>query len=147
MTDPNAVTTSRVVQRYYATVADLNSTEDDLRRLLAPDLQVLEQPNATSPKGAVRDLDDVLQGFRAGKALLADQAFDVHEVLVVDDRAAVRATWRGVVAAQAGRYQAGQELIAHIASFLTVRNGAIVAQETFDCFVPQAIDETFGNAQ
>lgn len=125
-----------VVRRYYATVADLSSDEDDLRPLLADDLRVTEHPNRLVPQGAVRDRAGTLAGFRAGKGLLSVQTFDVHEVLVNGPRAAVRATWRGVVGVDAGPFRAGQELVAHVAGLLTVRGGAVVEHETFDCYEP-----------
>jgi ketosteroid isomerase-like protein len=77
-----------------------------------------------------------LDGFRRGKALLRAQEFTVHDVIVAGDRAAVRATWRGVIDASAGPFRAGQELIAHVAAILTVSNGVIVRHETFDCYEP-----------
>lgn len=127
-------TVASVVRRYYDTVADLRSTEEDLLRLLDEKVRVIERPNLTAPRGATRDLADTVRGFRAGKALLSQQAIDVHEVLVDHDRAAVRATWRGVVGVDTGPYHAGQALVAHTAALFTVRNGLVVEQETFDCF-------------
>lgn len=132
----NPTDVESVVRAYYAVVADLASGSDDLAALLAPDLRVAEHPNAITPAGAVRDVNATLAGFQAGKGLLREQAFDLHEVLVVRDRAAVRATWSGVVGVDAGPYVAGQELVAEIASFLTVRDGRVVDHETFDCYRP-----------
>jgi ketosteroid isomerase-like protein len=106
--------------------------------LLAPEVRVTEHPNAISPNGGVRDRESTIAGFVAGKNLLREQSFDVHEVVVAGDRAAVRLTWRGVVGVDAGRLSAGQELVAEIASFLTVRDGQVVSQETFDCYQPFA---------
>ncbi|MGY1687009.1 nuclear transport factor 2 family protein [Geodermatophilus sp. SYSU D00867] len=125
-----------VVRRYYATVADLAASEDDLRPLLDARLRVVEHPNAVTPHGATRDLAGTLAGFRAGKALLGEQSFEVHEVLTSGDRAAVRATWRGTVGVDAGPYRAGEELLAHVAALLTVRDGRVVDHETFDCYEP-----------
>lgn len=127
-----------VVLRYLATVSDLASSEEDLLALVAPALRVVEHPNPVTPRGAVRDLDGTLQGFRAGKALLREQAFDVHEVLTAGQRAAVRATWRGVVGVDAGPYRAGQQLLAHIAALVTVEDGRVLDHETFDCYEPIA---------
>jgi ketosteroid isomerase-like protein len=125
-----------VVRRYYATVSDLSATEDDLRPLLAPGLRVTEHPNAVTRHGAVRDLTATLTGFGAGKALLREQAFDVHEILTSGERAAVRATWRGVVGRDAGPFRAGQELVAHVAAVLSVRDGQVLDHETYDCYEP-----------
>lgn len=127
-----------IVRRYYGVVADLSSGADDLQPLLAPDLRVTEHPNPISPNGGVRDRKATIQGFLAGKNLLREQSFDVHEIVVAGDRAAARLTWRGLVGIDAGPLVAGQELVAEIASFLTVRDGQVVEQETFDCYQPFA---------
>jgi ketosteroid isomerase-like protein len=126
----------RTVRRYYATVADLASTEGDLVALLDPRVRVVEHPNAVAPHGAVRDLAGTVTGFRAGKALLREQRFEVLEVLAAGERAAVRATWHGTVGVDAGPFRAGQELQAHVAALLTVRGGRVVEHETFDCYEP-----------
>jgi ketosteroid isomerase-like protein len=135
-THAESATVESVVRHYYAVVSDLASDETDLRALLADDVRVTEHPNAITPAGAVRDLDTTLQGFRAGKALLREQDFDIHDVLVAGERAAVRATWRGVVGVDAGPFHAGQVLIAHVAALLTVRDGQVVEHETYDCYEP-----------
>ena len=135
-TTSHATDVEDVVRRYYAIVSDLSSTEDELRPLLAPDVRVTEHPNAITPRGATRDLEATIAGFQGGKALLREQAFEVREVLVAGERAAVRARWRGVVGVDAGPYRAGQELVAHVAALLTVRDGVVVDHETFDCYEP-----------
>ncbi|WP_345800112.1 nuclear transport factor 2 family protein [Microbacterium sp. AZCO] len=99
---------------------------------------MIEHPNALIPAGAERDLAQTLEGFRRGKALLREQDFAVHDVIVDGDRAAVRATWRGVVGASAGPFREGQELLAHVAAILSVAHGAIIRHETFDCYEPFA---------
>ncbi len=125
-----------MVRTYYSIVSDLASCEEALRAMLADDVTVIEHPNPITPTGARRDLEATVAGFKAGKALLSEQVFDVHEVLVAGERAAVRATWRGVVGVEAGTYRAGQELVAHVAALLTVRDGRVVEHETFDCYEP-----------
>jgi ketosteroid isomerase-like protein len=125
-----------VVRRYYAVVADLASSEESLAPLLADHITVREHPNALNREGAVRDRAGTLAGFRAGKRLLREQQFAVHEVLVNDRRAAVRASWRGVVGVDAGPFAAGQVLTAQVAALLTVEEGQIASHETFDCYDP-----------
>lgn len=125
-----------VVRRYYGIVSDLSSTTDELRAVLAPEVVIVEHPNALTATGAQRDLAQSLEGFRRGKALLREQSFVVHEVIAQGERAAVRATWRGVVGASIGPFREGQELVAHVAAMLTVRGGLIARHETFDCYEP-----------
>jgi ketosteroid isomerase-like protein len=125
-----------VVRRYYEIVSDLSSTADDLRSVLHPDVQVHEYPNAVSPNGSVRDRNEVVAAFVAGKELLSAQDFDVHEAFSAGDRVAVRATWRGTLGKNMGTLPAGRELVAHVAALLTVRDGLIRRHETFDCYDP-----------
>jgi ketosteroid isomerase-like protein len=127
---------AEIVERYFAVVADLGSREEDLLELLDPDVRVTEHPNAITPPGAVRDRDEVIRGFVAGKALLSAQSFEIHELLESGERVAVRATWRGTIGFDTERLPAGTELIAHIAALLTVAGGRIRQHETFDCYEP-----------
>ncbi len=125
-----------VVERYYATVADLAASPESLGRLLAKDVTITERPNPITPRGSVRGRKESVTGFESGKTLLSEQEFIVHEILVDNDRAAVRATWRATIGEAAGPLPAGTQLLAHVASFLTVRDGVIVEQESFDCYEP-----------
>ena len=125
-----------VVRRYYEIVGDLGSTAEDLLSVLHPDVQIHEHPNAISPRGSVRNRDEAVAAFGAGKDLVSEQAFDVHEAFSAGDRVAVRATWRATLARGAGSLPAGRELVAHVAALLTVRDGLIRRHETFDCYDP-----------
>ena len=51
-------------------------------------------------------------------------------------RPILRLTWTGTVGADVGRFVAGQQLTAHIAQFITVRDGRISAIATYDCYEP-----------
>ena len=125
-----------VVRRYYEVVGDRTSTAEDLRAVLHPDVQIHEYPNAISPSGSVRNRDEAVAAFLAGKELLSAQELDVHEAFAAGDRVAVRATWRGTLARSAGSLPAGRELVAHIAALLTVKDGKVRRHETFDCYDP-----------
>jgi ketosteroid isomerase-like protein len=131
MSDP-----AEVVRQYFSLVADLGSSPEALVDVLDPAVRITEHPNAISPRGAVRDRDAAIAGFLAGKALLATQAFDVHELLVSGDRVAVRATWRGTIGQGIDGLASGTELVAHIAAWLTVVDGRVLEHETFDCYEP-----------
>jgi ketosteroid isomerase-like protein len=126
---PTADDARSVVERYYATVADLGASTESLRELLHPDLRVVEHPNAIHPQGTVRDRDAVIAAYEDGKGMLSDQSFELDELLVYGDRVAVRANWRGTLAA-------GAMLEARVAAFLTVVDGRIIELETYDCYSP-----------
>ncbi len=135
MSDP-----ASVVERYFAVVADLQASVEDLLALLHPDVKVVEHPNLITPHGATRDRDAVATGYAAGKELLSEQSFDVHELIASGDRVAARVTWRGRIARDAGPLRAGVQLTAHIAALITVAGGLVIEHETFDCYEPLPID-------
>ena len=133
-----ASTTEDVVRRYYEVVGDLSYTEQDLAALLHPDAALVEHPNPVVPHGARRGVEETLAGFRAGRGLLSHQSFEIHELIAVGERAAVRAHWEGTIGQDAGPFKQGTELTAHIAAFVTVHDGLVLEHETFDCYEPFA---------
>jgi ketosteroid isomerase-like protein len=88
--------------------------EDALASLMHPDARISEMP---------------LAAFRKGRTMLAEQSYEVHDVLEAGDKIAARATWRG-------RLAQGAELQAEIATFTEVRDGRIYRHATYDCYLP-----------
>jgi ketosteroid isomerase-like protein len=111
---------------------------DALAAVLHPDARISELPNALNRGGTERNRDAAREAFARGRALLAAQTYEVHEVLEDGERIAARATWRGTMAIDAGPLRAGQELTAHIATFTQVRDGRIYRHATYDCYEPLA---------
>lgn len=109
---------------------------DELSEYLAADAITWEHPNVLVPGGRLSDRAAMLAASSAGASLLTRQRYEIHWLREVDDTVAVRLTWRGTVAADAGPFHAGQELTAHIAQFVTVRDGRIAEIETYDCYEP-----------
>jgi ketosteroid isomerase-like protein len=132
----STMTAEDVVRRYYRVVADLSAGEADLVPLLHPDVRIVEHPNSVTPRGAVRGREETLAGFRRSRGLLAEQAFVLREVVARGTRVAVRAHWSATTGAARGPVPAGTRLEAFVASFLTVEDGRIREQETFDCYPP-----------
>jgi hypothetical protein len=137
MIDTTSRTAADVVERYYALVADLDSSTEDLASVVNPNIRIVEHPNAISPRGSVRGYEEVLAAHAAGRRLLSEQGFVVHEVLACGGRVALRATWHGRLARTHGALPEGSLLRAHVASLLTVgEDGRIAEHETFDCYEP-----------
>ena len=126
-----------MVERYYALVADLESSTDELASVVNQKIRIVEHPNAINPRGSVRGYAETLAAAAAGKRLLSEQGFDLHEVIACGNRVAVRATWHGRLARNHGALHEGALLKAHVASLLTVDDdGRIAEHETFDCYEP-----------
>ena len=90
-------------------------------------------------RGAQRHLEllaEILAGSERGAALLSSQEYRLEAIQSIGDDVIARLTWIGTVGIDAGPLVAGQQLIAHIAQFATVRDGRIARIETFDCYEP-----------
>ena len=111
------------VRAYFAVVADVDSTESDLRAVLHPDAVFVEHPSPMAPHGRTHGLDVELD-------------IEVRSLLVEGDRVAVQSTWTAVMAHDVGALGAGTRLTAHMAGFLTVKDGLVVRHETYDCYEP-----------
>lgn len=109
---------------------------EDLRPLFTEDAVTLEHPNATKPRGARTELEDMLKGSTAGAQLLARQKYEVHSALEQGTLAILRCTWTGEIARDVGGLRKGQVLTAHIAQFIETRDGRVARIETFDCYEP-----------
>lgn len=132
MTDPAAIVRSF----YHAIEAGCHG--DQLAEFLSIDARTIEHPNVLAPQGRVSDRTAMLANSTAGAGLLSRQRYDVRSLADIDGTVAVRLTWTGVIANDAGPFEAGQILTAHIAQFIRVGGGKIAEIETYDCYEPFA---------
>jgi ketosteroid isomerase-like protein len=116
-----------ILDDFFAAAAAFD--EEALAAVVHPDVRISEMPNAINKDGTERDRAAALAAFRRGREIVAEQSYDVHEVLVAGDTIAARATWRG-------RLADGPQLTAHIATFTEVRDGRIYRHATYDCYEP-----------
>jgi|SRR5829696_8106529 len=115
---------------------ELGRVGQELEDLFTTDATVTEYPNLVKPSGGTANLSELLAASRAGSRLLSTQRYDVHHAASYGNTAIMRLTWSGTVGADVGRFLAGQQLTAHIAQFITVRDGQISAIATYDCYEP-----------
>lgn len=109
---------------------------DGLVLLCCKDVRQTEWPNRISDRGNVRDLSAMVDGFERGIKLLVRQNYEVKSTSMSTDGVALEMEWRGVLAVALGDLSAGEEMVAHIAMFLTFRDGKISTCHNYDCFEP-----------
>jgi predicted ester cyclase len=119
-----------IAVRYHEAVARGENGE----QFFHPDVVHRELPNAIFPDGNVSDLDGLLAAMERGRIAIRDQHFEVLNALAVGDQVAVEAVWTGTLAVPLGDLPAGHTLRAHIATFLEMRDGKIIAQRNYDCY-------------
>ena len=108
----------------------------DLMGFFTPEAVTVEQPNALKPSGAEATLEQMLKNSTTGAGLLSQQRYDIVDAIAHGDTAIVRLVWTGTIAADVGKFSGGQQLRAHIAQFVSTRDGRISRIETYDCYEP-----------
>ena len=128
-----------VVDRYLATVADLDRDPEELTALLDTAFRIVEHPNLVAPTGRMRDRAAAVAASGHARRLLSSNRFAVREHVVAGERVVTRVGWTGVLAIDAGTWPAGTEMRAECCMVFTVRDGRILRQETYDCYEPVAV--------
>jgi ketosteroid isomerase-like protein len=108
---------------------------DEVARYLHPDVQNVEHPNKLLPGGRRYDLAAMRAAGERGKAAMASERYEVRQMIVEGDRAAVQIEWSGTLAMAVGPLPAGHVMRAQICSIIELRDGKVWRQEQYDCFV------------
>jgi ketosteroid isomerase-like protein len=107
-----------------------------LSEFFSPSAVFVEHPNLVTPKGATRNRSEAAQGSKSGAELLAWQRYELRDAFEQGDLVIVRVTWTAEIGRDRGPFRAGQRLTAHLAQFISVRDGRITRLETYDCYEP-----------
>lgn len=128
-------TITDVVDEWLDLLTDHDAGADELRALVDPEARFVEHPSSINPEGSQRDRHAMLGGLMVARGLLAWQRYDQREHdQLGPDRVATRARWQGQLLMDVGSLRRGQVVTAHVALFVTLRDGRIVHQENFDCY-------------
>lgn len=114
-------------------------TGSELAAFFTPDVLAYELPNLVSPRGARRDLSELLAAAERGQQVVRDQRFEVHALIRDGDQLAARLTWSAQLACAVGGRAEGERLSASIASFVTFRDGRIAENHSYDCYAPSTL--------
>jgi hypothetical protein len=70
-----------------------------------------------------------------GRAVMSSQHFEIRQMIVEGDRAAVQMEWSGTLAVPFGDLPVGHVMRAQICSIIELRDGKVWRQEQYDCFL------------
>jgi ketosteroid isomerase-like protein len=126
------------VRRYLAAIeADTGGgATDGAAEFYDPDVVQEEFPNRFVPGGARRDLAALREAAARGRAVLRGQRYEVRGAYAVGDTVILEVLWAGLLAVPVGSLAAGDEMRAHFAVFIELRDGRILRQRNYDCFEP-----------
>jgi ketosteroid isomerase-like protein len=136
MTDPvdNQAENIEVVERFLAAFDRRWPTEDELAKLVAPDVRFVERPNLINPAGNERDAAAMWAGLERGRQLLAWQTYEVRDHLARGETVITRIRWSGELAVDAGPWPAGTRMAAWCVAHYRLAAGRIVHIEQHDCY-------------
>ena len=124
------------IARNYLSALEGDAGSGGIAAFFADDVVQIEYPNRLTPNGAERDLAMLLEGHERGSQLMAGQRYEIRNALECGETVVLEVDWTGTLAIDAGSLSAGDEMHAHFAVFLEVRDGKIVRQRNYDCFEP-----------
>lgn len=93
-------------------------------------------PNLFAPLGRSNTLEGLAISWHKGREAVADQHYDVNQILVDGERAAVELDWQGTPAKPLGELPAGTHLKAHVTMLIEFRAGKITRQRDYVCYYP-----------
>lgn len=102
----------------------------------APDVVQRELPNRLTPNGATRDLDALREGSEKGKLAVREERYELLLAVEQGNTVAAEVIWTAVLNVPLGTLKVGDTMRAHLAMFITWRDGKIVSQRNYDCFEP-----------
>jgi ketosteroid isomerase-like protein len=102
----------------------------------ATDVVQRELPNRLVPSGAVRNFAALAASAEKGKQTVAEERYEVLQLVATGDEVAVEVVWTARLNVPLGSLPAGGLMKAHLAMFITWRDGKIVSQRNYDCFEP-----------
>jgi ketosteroid isomerase-like protein len=130
-----ASATLLLIERYL-TAIEQGATGAALAQFYDPAVSQEEFPNRLMPNGARRGLAEILAAAESGQKVLTAQSYEVLNALVQGDEVALEMQWSGTLAVPFGALAAGDDMRARISSFITLRDGRIISQRSYDCFEP-----------
>jgi ketosteroid isomerase-like protein len=102
----------------------------------APDVVQRELPNRLVPSGAVRNFEALAASAEKGRQTVAEERYEVLQLIATGDEVAAEVVWTARLNVPLGTLPAGGLMKAHLAMFITWRNGKIISQRNYDCFEP-----------
>lgn len=127
------MTTREIVTAYFRAIESHQPNE--VNRYLHSDVELTEHPNWVSPAGLRVDLAGMQAAGERGRKLMASERYEIRQMIVEGDRAAVQIAWSGTLAVAAGPLPAGHVMRAQVCSIIELKDGKVWRQEQYDCFL------------
>ena len=128
--------TNLEVVRLYLEAIEQGRTGDELAAFFMPGAQQIEYPNRLVTRGATRDLAEILEGAERGKHVVSSQSFAIKTAVESGNTVALEVFWSAKLKVAIESLAVCDFIQAHIAMFIELRDGKIIAQRNYDCYTP-----------
>lgn len=126
---------AQLAREYIRALQD-GATGETLSRFFAPDVVYEEFPNRLFPEGRRTVLPQMLESAEKGQQLLAEQRYEILNLISADETVVLEVQWIGTLRHAAAGLPAGAQMRDRFATFLEISKGKIVRQRNYDCFDP-----------
>lgn len=101
-----------------------------------PGLVQREPPNRITPAGATRNLAAMTEAFERGRALMRSERYEVRNTVASGEWVALQVEWTAELTRTLPELAPHGVMRGQFAMFFRVREGRVVEQTTYDCFLP-----------
>lgn len=122
-----------LVRQYFAAI-EREAEQQEIMQFFHPDVEQHEFPNRLVPAGAHRTLQDLLDSGEKGKKVIANQRYEILNVIESGNRISLEVTWTGKLKIPLGTLKEGDTMTAHFGVFIEYKDGKIIKQHNYDCF-------------
>ena len=131
MTSPSE---NLAVARQYLKTIESGAGGDEIARFFASDVVVEIFPSRFFPNGSRDNLDGIRAAADRGKKAMANQSYAIKNAIASGDQVALEVEFVGTLLLPFQNIAAGGQMRAHVAIFLTFKNGKIASQRNYDCY-------------
>ena len=122
------------VAKDYLRALEEGATGERLAAFFTSDVLQEELPNRIAPNGALRNLEQLLEGAERGQVIMRQQRFELLSAIAQGSSMALEVQWTGSLRAPVTGLPS--TLRARFAVFLEFRGDKIARQRNYDCFEP-----------
>jgi ketosteroid isomerase-like protein len=126
-----------LLRRYFDALESFASV-DEIGAFLHPEAKLVELPHGFAPDGVTRDRATFLATTQKAPTLFSSQRYVVRSAILEGSNAAVEVEWRASLSQAARsdeRARGASTLRAVFAIFFEFRDGQIIAQRNYNCFL------------
>jgi ketosteroid isomerase-like protein len=120
--------------RQYLKTIESGGSVDELAQFFASEVTLEIFPSRFFPTGSRANLEGIRSAAERGRKVMAKQSYEIKYALASGEQVALEVEFVGTLLVPFQHIPAGGQMRAHVAIFLTFKNGKITSQRNYDCY-------------